>query len=233
MLLKLDDVHSYYGRSYILQGVDLEVGEGEIVAMLGRNGAGKTTTMKTIMGIVKPAAGKIFYKGADIASLPSYKVARRGIAYAPQGRQLFPKMTVMENLKTGMRDVSSEKVLDQVFELFPVLQERLSQQAGTLSGGEQQALAIARALLTRPDILMLDEPTTGLMPIIVTRLGDIIRKLNETGIAILLVEEKVPFALALAERVYFMVKGKIAHSDTKENLKGRKDVFVRYLGVEV
>lgn len=233
MFLKLDDVHSYYGRSYILQGVDLEVGEGEIVALLGRNGAGKTTTMKTIMGIVKPAAGKIFYKGADIASLPSYKVARRGIAYAPQGRQLFPKMTVMENLKTGMRDASSENVLDQVFELFPVLQERLSQQAGTLSGGEQQALAIARALLTRPDILMLDEPTTGLMPIIVARLGDIIRKLNETGIAILLVEEKVPFALALAERVYFMVKGKIAHSDTKENLKGRKDVFVRYLGVEV
>ncbi len=233
MLLKLEDVHSYYGRSYILQGVDLEVREGEIVALLGRNGAGKTTTMKTIMGIVKPASGKIFYKGTDIASLPSYKVARRGIAYAPQGRQLFPKMTVMENLKTGMRDNSSEEVLGQVFELFPVLQERLSQQAGTLSGGEQQALAVARALLTRPDILLLDEPTTGLMPIIVARLGEIIRKLNETGIAILLVEEKVPFALALAERVYFMVKGKIAHSDTKENLKGRKDVFVRYLGVEV
>ena len=233
MLLRLDDVHTYYGQSYILQGVNLEVGEGEIVALLGRNGAGKTTTMKTIMGIVKPAKGSIYYKEKNIASLPSYKVARQGIAYAPQNRQLFPKMTVMENLKTGMRDASSEELLENVFELFPVLKDRLAQRAGTLSGGEQQSLAIARAILTKPDILLLDEPTTGLMPIIVARLADIIRKLNSTGLAILLVEEKVPFALSLAQRVYFLVKGKIAHSDTMENLEGQKHTFLRYLGVEV
>ena len=163
-MLKVEDIHTYYGRSYILQGASLEVRKEEIVALLGRNGAGKTTTLKTIMGLVKPRAGRILFKDGDITRLPAFKVARRGIGYVPQGRHLFPKMTVLENLKTGMRDQSDAQQLEGVFSLFPVLRERLNQLAGTLSGGEQQAVAISRALIKRPDIILLDEPTTGLMP---------------------------------------------------------------------
>ena len=233
MLLKVDDIHTYYGRSYILQGVSAEVHPGEIVALLGRNGAGKTTTLKSIMGLVKPNAGRILFKNTDITPLPAFKVARQGIGYVPQGRGLFPQMTVMENLKTGMRVKKSGDSLEEIFALFPILEQRLKQPAGTLSGGEQQALAIARALLTRPDILLLDEPTTGLMPLIVEKLKEIIKKLNRDGMSILLVEEKVPFALTLADRVYFMVKGEIAFSGTRDQLKDQKDIFVRYLGVEV
>jgi len=232
-LLSVEDIHTYYGRSYILQGASLEVGKEEVVALLGRNGAGKTTTLKTIMGLVKPRAGKVLFKGGDITRLPAYKVARRGIGYVPQGRQLFPKMTVLENLKTGMRDQSDRRQLESVFSLFPVLQERLSQLAGTLSGGEQQALAISRALIKKPDIILLDEPTTGLMPIFVSKLKEVIKKLTEDGMAILLVEEKIPFALSVADQVYFMVKGKIEYHAGREELQGKKEMFIRYLGVEV
>jgi branched-chain amino acid transport system ATP-binding protein len=232
-LLKADDIHTYYGRSYILQGVSLEVLEGEIVALLGRNGAGKTTTLKALTGLVKPKAGNIHFKNVDVSSFPAFKVARLGMGYVPQGRGLFPKMTVLENLKTGIRKKEKDSVLENVFRLFPVLKERLKQKAGTLSGGEQQSLAIGRALLTQPDILLLDEPTTGLMPIIVSNLKDILRRLNSSGMAILLVEEKVPFALSLADRLYFMTKGKVVYSDTRHNLEGKQEVFVRYLGVEV
>jgi branched-chain amino acid transport system ATP-binding protein len=232
-LLKVEDIHTYYGRSYILQGASLEVRKEEIVALLGRNGAGKTTTLKTIMGLVKPRAGRILFKDGDITRLPAFKVARRGIGYVPQGRHLFPKMTVLENLKTGMRDQSDAQQLESVFSLFPVLQERLNQLAGTLSGGEQQALAISRALIKRPDIILLDEPTTGLMPIFVFRLKEIFKKLTENGIAILLVEEKIPFALSVADQVYFMVKGKIEYRAGKEELQGKKEILIRYLGVEV
>jgi branched-chain amino acid transport system ATP-binding protein len=229
----VDDIHTYYGRSYVLQGASLEVKEGEIDALLGRNGAGKTTTLKTIMGLVKPKAGRVLFKDADITPLPAFKVARRGIGYAPQGRHLFRKMTVLENLKTGMRNQSDEHQLEEVFSLFPVLRERVHQIAGTLSGGEQQALAISRALIKRPEILLLDEPTTGLMPIFVSRLKEVIDQLNDKGIAILLVEEKIPFALSLAHRAYFMVKGKIEYSAGREELQGKKEILIRYLGVEV
>ena len=232
-LLRVEDIHTYYGRSYILQGTSLDVEKGEVVALLGRNGAGKTTTLKTIMGLVKPRAGRILFKDGDITRLPAFKVARRGIGYVPQGRQLFPKMTVLENLKTGLRDQSDAQQLESVFSLFPVLQERLNQLAGTLSGGEQQALAISRALIKRPDIILLDEPTTGLMPIFVFKVKEIIKKLAENGIAILLVEEKIPFALSVADQVYFMVKGKIEYSTRKEELQGKKEILIRYLGVEV
>ena len=232
-MLKVEDIHTYYGRSYILQGASLEVRKEEIVALLGRNGAGKTTTLKTIMGLVKPRAGRILFKDGDITRLPAFKVARRGIGYVPQGRHLFPKMTVLENLKTGMRDQSDAQQLESVFSLFPVLRERLNQLAGTLSGGEQQALAISRALIKRPDIILLDEPTTGLMPIFVFKLKEIFKKLTENGIAILLVEEKIPFALSVADQVYFMVKGKIEYRAGKEELQGKKEILIRYLGVEV
>jgi len=232
-LLRVEDIHTYYGRSYILQGTSLDVEKGEVVALLGRNGAGKTTTLKTIMGLVKPRAGRILFKDGDITRLPAFKVARRGIGYVPQGRQLFPKMTVLENLKTGLRDQSDAQQLESVFSLFPVLQERLNQLAGTLSGGEQQALAISRALIKRPDIILLDEPTTGLMPIFVFTVKEIIKKLTENGIAILLVEEKIPFALSVADQVYFMVKGRIEYRTRKEELQGKKEILIRYLGVEV
>ncbi len=232
-LLRVEDIHTYYGRSYILQGASLAVEKGEVVALLGRNGAGKTTTLKTIMGLVKPRAGKILFKGGEITRLPAFKIARKGIGYVPQGRQLFPKMTVLENLKTGMLDQSDAQQMESVFGLFPVLRERLKQLAGTLSGGEQQALAISRALIKKPDIILLDEPTTGLMPIFVSKLKEVIRKLTESGMTILLVEEKIPFALSVAHQVYFMVKGKIEYHASREELQGKKEVIVRYLGVEV
>ena len=232
-LLYVEDIHAYYGKSYSLQGASLEVKEAEVVALLGRNGAGKTTTLRAIMGLVKPRAGRVLFKGAEITKLPAFKVARRGIGYVPQGRHLFPKMTVFENLKTGMKDQKDTDQLEGIFSLFPVLRERLAQLAGTLSGGEQQALAISRALVKKPDILLLDEPTTGLMPLLVSRLMEIIKKLNDQGMAILLVEEKIPFALSLAHRVYFMVKGRTEFHAPKEEVQGKKDVLIRYLGVEV
>lgn len=232
-LLTLDDIHCYYDKSYILQGMSLEVKKGEVVALLGRNGVGKTTTLNSIMGFVKPRRGRIIFKETDITPLETFEISRMGIGYVPQGRHLFPKMSVLENLKTGMIRTSDKDGLDRVFELFPNLKGRLGQKAGSLSGGEQQALAISRAILMEPEILMLDEPTTGLMPLFVGSLQEIIKKLNEQGMTILLIEEKVPFALALAHRVYFMVKGKVEHTATKEELQGQKDIFVRYLGVEV
>lgn len=231
-LLRLEDIHSYYDRSYVLQGVSLEIEKGEIVALLGRNGVGKTTTLNSIMGFVKPRAGKIYFKEADITPLPSFKIGRLGIGYVPQGRHLFPKMTVMENLKTGMLGKSANRDLERVFDLFPNIRDRLRRKAGSLSGGEQQAVAISRAILKNPEILILDEPTTGLMPLFVSSLKDVIKKLNKEGMTILLVEERVPFTLALADRIYFMVTGKIEYTSTREELEGRKDLLVRYLGIE-
>lgn len=231
-LLRLDGVQTYYGKSHVLRGVHLEVKKREIVALLGRNGVGKTTTLNTIMGFVKARAGRIIFKDRDIAHLPTHAISRLGIGYVPQGRHLFPRMTVLENLKTGMIRTGGKGALERVFELFPNLRGRLHQRAGSLSGGEQQALAISRAILMEPEILLLDEPTTGLMPLFVNSLQEIIRRLNQEGIAILLIEEKVPFALALAHRVNFMTKGRIEHVAAREDLRGAREVFLKYLGVE-
>ncbi|MBW2310576.1 MAG: ABC transporter ATP-binding protein [Deltaproteobacteria bacterium] len=232
-MLSVDDIHVYYGKSYILQGISLEVNEGEVVALLGRNGVGKTTTLMTIMGLVKPRLGKTLLKKVDITSLPPFKIARLGIGYIPQGRRLFPELSVLENLKAAMRNRSDTMVLDDIFELFPALKGRLNQKALTLSGGEQQMLTISRALATKPDILLLDEPTTGLMPTLVTKLGDTIKELNERGIAIFLVEEKIPFTLSLAERAYIMDKGRIEYSGKVEELRQEKEILYRYLGTRV
>ncbi len=233
MILKLTDVHTYYGKSYILQGLSLEVRRGEIVALLGRNGVGKTTTLNTIIGFIKPRSGSISLSDVDITAMRAFKIGRMKIAYVPQGRHLFPKMTVLENLKTGMIHTGRSGALERVFELFPNIAGKLHQKAGSLSGGEQQAVAISRAVLKEPDLLMLDEPTTGLMPLFVAGLQEIIKKLNAGGMTILLVEERVPFALALADRVYFMVKGRVEYTATRAELEGRKDIFIRYLGIEV
>lgn len=233
MLVRLEDVHTYYGKSHILQGVSLEIAEGEIVGLLGRNGVGKTTTLNTVMGFIKPRSGRLIFKDTDFTAYPSHKIARMGIGYVPQGRHLFPKMTVLENLKTGMLYASDSDGLDRVFDLFPNLKKLLDQQAGSLSGGEQQAVAISRAILKNPRILLLDEPTTGLMPLFVNSLLDIVRRLNEKGMTILLVEEKVPFVLSLSHRIYFMVKGRVEHEARKEDLAGKTDTFLQYLGVHV
>lgn len=233
MLLSINEIHVYYGKSYILQGVSLEVNEGEVVALLGRNGVGKTTTLMTIMGLVKPKFGKTFLKEVDITSLPPFKIARLGIGYIPQGRRLFPELSVLENLKAAMRNTSDTMILDDIFDLFPALKSRLNQKALTLSGGEQQMLTISRALATKPDILLLDEPTTGLMPALVSKLGDTIKELNERGIAIFLVEEKIPFTLALAERAYIMDKGRIEYSGKVEELRQEKEILYRHLGTRV
>ena len=233
MLLSINDIHVYYGKSYILQGVSLEINEGEVVALLGRNGVGKTTTLMTIMGLVKPRLGEIFLKEVDITSLPPFRIARSGIGYIPQGRRLFPELSVLENLKAAMRNTSDTMILDDIFDLFPALKSRLNQKALTLSGGEQQMLTISRALATKPDILLLDEPTTGLMPALVSKLGDTIKELNERGIAIFLVEEKIPFTLALAERAYIMDKGRIEYSGKVEELRQEKEILYRHLGTRV
>ena len=233
MLLRLEDVHTYYGKSHILKGVSLKIGKGEIVGLLGRNGVGKTTTLNTIMGFIKPCSGKLIFKDSDITSALSHKIARMGISYVPQGRHLFPKMTVLENLKTGMLCASGSDGLDRVFDLFPNIKGRLNQKAGSLSGGEQQAVAISRAILTNPDILLLDEPTTGLMPLFVNSLLDIVARLNQGGMTILLVEEKVPFVLSLSHRIYFMAKGRVEHEARKEDLVGKADKFLDILGVHL
>lgn len=230
--MRLDGIHTCYGKSHVLRGVDLAVKNGEIVALLGRNGVGKTTTLNTIMGFVKARAGRIIFKERDITQLPTHGISRLGIGYVPQGRHLFPRMTVLENLKTGMIRSGGKGTLERILELFPNLRGRLHQRAGSLSGGEQQALAISRAILMEPELLMLDEPTTGLMPLFVHSLQEIIRRLNQEGLTILLIEEKVPFALALAHRVNFMVKGRIKYVAAKEDLKDAREVFLKYLGVE-
>jgi branched-chain amino acid transport system ATP-binding protein len=230
-MLSVQDIHVYYGEKYVLQGVSLEVRRGEIVALLGRNGVGKTTTLRTIMGLTKPRSGKISFKGIDITKLHAFEIARLGIGYVPQGRRLFPELTVLENLKTGFRGKFKWDSLNDVFELFPALKERINQKAGTLSGGEQQMLAIARALITEPELLLLDEPTTGLMPALVHRLKEVIKELNGQGLTVFLVEQKVPLALDICNRVYIMDKGQVVYHGTPEEAKKVPELLLRYLGV--
>jgi branched-chain amino acid transport system ATP-binding protein len=233
MILSTNDIHVYYGKSYILQGVSLEANEGEVVALLGRNGVGKTTTLMTIMGLVKPRFGKTLLGDIDITTLPPYKIARLGVGYIPQGRRLFPELSVIENIKAAMRNKSDRTVLDDIFSLFPLLKNRLDQKSYTLSGGEQQMLTISRALATKPNILLLDEPTTGLMPILVSKFEEVIRELNNRGMTILLVEEKIPFALSLADRAYIMDKGRIEYSGEVEELGRKREILYRYLGARI
>ncbi|MEW6275511.1 MAG: ABC transporter ATP-binding protein [Bacillota bacterium] len=230
MFLQVKDIHVFYGKSHILRGVSLDVKKGEIVGLFGRNGAGKTTTLKTIMGLVNPRQGGIFYAGENLTGLPPYRRAGKGIGYIPQEKLLFSKMTVYENLLTGIKSRKRNETWNLVLDLFPVLREKMARKASSLSGGEQQMLAIARALLTEPDLLLLDEPSTGLMPTMISRLAEVIRKLNTLGISVLIVEEKIPFALKLAHRIYVMDVGQIVYQGDAESL-GEEDLFIRYLGV--
>src|SRR3954447_13370687 len=235
-LVQVDDLHTYYGKSHILHGVSLEVGRGEVVGLLGRNGVGKSTTLKTIMGLVSPSRGRVRFEGRAITGLPAHRLARMGIAYVPEDRRIFRLLTVMENLRTGLdRDgVTDDKrkaLLDKAFSYFPRLGERRNQAGGTLSGGEQQMLAIARAMMLEPKIILLDEPTEGLMPRMVTQIHQIIDALHSEGVAILLVEQNVPLTLEASQRVYIMEKGAIRHHAKSSDLKIGDDVIKQYLGV--
>jgi branched-chain amino acid transport system ATP-binding protein len=233
-ILEVSDIHSYYGSIQALKGISLTVNEGEIVTLLGANGAGKTTTLRSINGLNRPRQGTIRFQGSDITTTPPHEIVKRGIAQSPEGRRLFPRMSVNENLEMGAfqrSDRSSIKSdMDRVFELFPRLQERRNQKAGTLSGGEQQMCAIGRALMAQPKLLLLDEPSLGLAPIFVERIFDIIRQINEEGTSILLVEQNALMALDAADRGYVLETGRIVLADNAAALKTNEEVRKTYLG---
>jgi branched-chain amino acid transport system ATP-binding protein len=235
-LISVEGLHTYYGKSHILDGVSLHVGPGEVVGLLGRNGVGKSTTLKTIMGLVNPSAGKVMLNGTTINGLPAHKLARLGIAYVPEDRRIFRLLTVMENLRTGldrkgMTEERKKQLLDKVFTFFPRLAERANQAGGTLSGGEQQMLAISRAMMLEPKIILLDEPTEGLMPRMVSQIRQIIDVLHRDGVAILLVEQNVPLTLESSQRIYIMEKGIVRHHCAASELDVHHAVIKQYLGV--
>jgi branched-chain amino acid transport system ATP-binding protein len=235
-LVRVEDVHTFYGKSHILHGVSLKVLPGEVVGLLGRNGVGKSTTLKTIMGLVRPTHGTVMLDGNAITGLPPHKLARLGIGYVPEDRRIFRALTVMENLRTGLdrQGVTEDRrraLLDKVFAYFPVLAERRNQAGGTLSGGEQQMLAIARAMMLEPKIILLDEPTEGLMPRMVSQIGEIIEVLHNEGVAILLVEQNVPLTLAASQRVYLMEKGTVRHHCAASEINIHDPLIKQYLGV--
>src|SRR6266568_4761453 len=235
-LLVVEDIHSYYGKSHILHGISLEVGRGEVVGLLGRNGVGKSTTLKAIAGLIHPSAGRVVFDGRPTTGMPAHRVARLGIGYVPEDRRIFPLLTVTENLRTGLDrhgvgKARKQELLDKVYGYFPVLAERRSQPGGTLSGGEQQMLAIARAMMLEPKIILLDEPTEGLMPRMVSQIRQIIDVLHQEGVAILLVEQNVPLTLEASERVYIMEKGLVRHHCVASEIKVDDPVIKQYLGV--
>ncbi|MBI1964137.1 MAG: ABC transporter ATP-binding protein [Candidatus Rokubacteria bacterium] len=236
MMLALENVHTYYGKSHILHGVSIEVRPGEVVGLLGRNGVGKSTTLKTIMGLVRPAEGRVAFEGRGIGGMAPHRLAHLGIAYVPEDRRIFRLLTVLENLRTGLdrpglTDRRREELLQKVYGSFPVLRERRDQAGGTLSGGEQQMLAIARAMMLEPKIILLDEPTEGLMPRMVSQIRDIIQVLHRDGVAILLVEQNVPLTLEASSRVYIMEKGVVRHHAPAAELRANQAVIHQYLGV--
>ncbi len=228
-MLEVDGIHTYYGESHILHAVSLRVAAGEAVALLGRNGAGKTTLIRSVVGFTPPREGRIVFEGQAIHGLPPYRIARAGLALVPQGRRIFSPLTVRENLVLGAR--ADGWTLERVLALFPRLRERAEQAGGTLSGGEQQMLAIGRALLTNGRMLLLDEPSEGLAPIIVREIGRIVKGLKDEGLSILLVEQNYHLALRVADRVYVMNKGQIVYEGTPAALEANEDVGRRYLGV--
>ena len=228
-MLEVDSIHTYYGESHVLHGVSLRVAPGEAVALLGRNGAGKTTAIRSIVGFTPPRAGRVVFEGQAIERWPAYRIARRGLALVPQGRRIFAPLSVRENLLLGAR--SEGWTLERVFELFPRLRERQAQLGGTLSGGEQQMLAIARALLTNGRLLLLDEPSEGLAPLIVREIGTTLQALKAQRLSLLLVEQNYHLALRVADRVYVMNKGQIVYQGTPAGLEADEEVKRRYLGV--
>jgi branched-chain amino acid transport system ATP-binding protein len=232
-LLELEDVHTYYGNIEALKGISLTVEEGEIVTLIGSNGAGKSTTLRSISGLTPPRVGSIRFKDRNIGETPPQEITRLGISQSPEGRKIFPRMSVRENLDLGAylrRDADITSDLDRVFDLFPRLKEREKQKAGTMSGGEQQMLAMGRALMARPTLLLLDEPSMGLAPVLVERIYETVEEINKQGTTILLVEQNANFALGVSNRAYVLEVGTIALSDDSDKLRENPEVQRAYLG---
>ena len=234
-MLEVDDIEVRYGAIKALKGISFEVEQGEVVALLGANGAGKTTTQRTVSGMLRPALGQIRYEGRRIDGIPAHELINLGICHVPEGRHVFPRMTVAENLEMGAFRFKrpDQQVLSHVLELFPRLQERIKQFAGTLSGGEQQMLAIGRAMMGKPRLLLLDEPSMGLAPLIVKQIFDIVKEINDEGVTVLLVEQNAAQALALADRGYVLETGEIVLSGTGRELLADDRVRAAYLGEEI
>ena len=235
MLLEVKDLNTYYGASHVLQGISLALDQGEIVALLGRNGMGKSTTLKSVMGLVKPKSGEVIFRGKDIAGYPPYKVARAGIGYVPEERRIFPNLSVLENLSMGVKAEKTGKdngwSLDRIFEHFPLLKKRSSSKGSHLSGGEQQMLAIGRTLMGNPELLMVDEPTEGLSPLLVKEVRDMVADINKVGVSILLVEHNLKVAISLAHRVYLMGKAHIGFTGNVQELEAQPEIREKYLEV--
>jgi branched-chain amino acid transport system ATP-binding protein len=230
-MLVLDDIHTYYGDSYVLHGVSFAVEPGTVVALLGRNGMGKTTTIRSIIGFTPPRTGQVRFKEQDITHLKPYQIAKMGIGLIPQGRSIFPSLTVKENLIMAARTQgrTGEWTLDKVYERFPILKARSNLKGNLLSGGEQQMLATGRGLMTNPDLLLMDEPSEGLAPLVVREIRSIIAKLKEVGLSILLVEQNLPMALGVSDYAYIMSKGKIVYESTPKELEKNEEVKIKYL----
>jgi branched-chain amino acid transport system ATP-binding protein len=234
-LLAVEEIHTYYGEAHILQGVSLTVAEGEVVTLIGRNGAGKTTTLRSIMGIARPRQGRVRLRGDDVTALGTHEIARRGIAWIPEERRVLPNLTVLENLRLGMLGTRGHNggsdVLDEVFAYFPRLRERIDHRGRFLSGGEQQMLAIARGLVSRPSVMLVDEPTEGLAPMLVQNLTDILGTINRQGTTILLVEQTLEVAMALSHRLYVMDQGRIQFEGTPDALRRDPTIQQRFLEI--
>lgn len=236
-LLQLNNIHTYYGNIHALKGISITVNDGEVVTLIGSNGAGKSTTLRTISGLLRPRQGEIIFKGQRIDRMPPHEIVSQGIAQSPEGRRIFPRLTVLENLELGAyihkaNTPEYQRDLERVFDLFPRLRERFKQKGGTLSGGEQQMLAIGRALMTRPSVLLLDEPSMGLAPVLVEQIFNIVKEINEQGTTVLLVEQNAHMALAIAHRAYVLQTGQIILEDTAANVAQDKTVQKAYLGIE-
>jgi branched-chain amino acid transport system ATP-binding protein len=235
MLLELKDLHTYYQESHILQGISLNVDHGEIVCLLGRNGVGKTTTLKSTIGLVKPRSGEVLFKGQNVSGTPPYTIAKLGVGYVPEDRRIFPTLTLRENLlmgiKSGQKGNCDGWTIEKVYKYFPALQAKDKQKGGHLSGGEQQMLTIARTLMGNPEVLLIDEPTEGLAPLIVETVEQVIQDIHQHGIPVLLVEQKMRVALRLAGRIYVISKGKIVFQGTCQELKEAHEIREKYLEV--
>ena len=235
-MLEVKEIHTYYGNIHALQGVTLQVNQGEIVTLIGSNGAGKSTTLKTIQGLLRPKQGRVSFEGQDIHNLSTQAIVQLGISQSPEGRMIFPRMTVLENLEMGAFSrndkLAIKSDLEKGLELFPRLRERINQKGGTLSGGEQQMLAIARALMSRPRLLLLDEPSMGLAPMLVSQIFSIIEDINSQGTTVLLVEQNARMALSIAHRGYVIQTGQVVVAGTAQELQSNETVRKAYLGEE-
>jgi branched-chain amino acid transport system ATP-binding protein len=232
MMLEINDIHTYYGESYVLQGISIQVEVGSIIGLLGRNGMGKTTLIRSVVGFTPPREGQILFKGSDITRLPPHRIVRMSLALVPQGRRIFPSLSVLENLKLGARGKGTGLWNEEkIYALFPVLKARSHHRGNQLSGGEQQMLAIARALMTNPELLLMDEPSEGLAPLLVQAIGGSILQLKEGGLSILLVEQNLPFAIGVCDYIHVLSKGRIVHSSTPADLWENEEVKAQHLGI--